>query len=79
MWLRVNRCWIGKQIPAFSFTRFIKVKIQATEIHDGTADMLDVATIQKGKADDEEKVGEEEDIGSRMGRVQLNQTIKVLK
>ena len=78
MWIFANRCLIGKQIPAFSFTRFIKVKIQATEIHDGTADLLEVAKIQKGKAVDEEKVGEEEDIGSRMGRVQLNQTIKVL-
>ena len=56
------------------------MKIQATEIHDGTADLLEVAKIQKGKAVDEEKVGEEEeeDIRSRMGRVQFNQTIKVL-
>ena len=63
---------------SFQFHKIHQREIQATEIHDGTADLLEVAKIQKGKAVDEEKVGEEEDIGSRMGRVQLNQTIKVL-
>ena len=49
-----------------------------TKIHDGTADLLEVTKVQKEKTVDEEKVGEDEDIGSRVRKIQFNQTIKVL-